>query len=339
MARPDDGKVVRVTAPSRLHITLLDVGNATQRLYGGVGMPISSPRVVVVARAASRRHVIGLPEEYERAAEATVSALETMLETPLRGEVSVAAAPDPHVGLGSKTAVLLSVGRAIAALNGCSVTAEQLWRASGRGGTSGIGVHAFFGGGLLVDGGHPAPATRTFAPSSRSRPVRVPPLLASVAVPASWRITLVLPQGHRVSGDEERDVFGRAPVPDAEILRVLAAVYHGLLAAVATDDLDAAARALTLIMSTGFKRLEVANQPEAVRLLARDLADATRRPVGMSSMGPLLYVLHRTDDGTPAVVARCAGKWRAAVLCTTTPAPRGHVVEYFHVAEISGMPA
>jgi beta-ribofuranosylaminobenzene 5'-phosphate synthase len=136
-----------------------------------------------------------------------------------------------------------------------------------------------------------------------------------------------MPPGRRVFGGEERDVFAQASVAEIEVLRVFAAVYHGLVAAAATDDLDAAGRALALIMSTGFKRLEVANQSEAVRGLVHDLVDATGMPVGMSSMGPLVYMLHRADDSAAATAAQCATKWGASVLCTTKPAREGHILE------------
>lgn len=321
-------QAVRVTTGSRLHIALLDVGHTTQRQYGGVGLAIGSPRVVVVAVAAAVRRVHGLPAEHVRGAERMITALEAEFGIRLPGQLTVTEAPEPHIGLGSKTSVLLSVGRAITALNGLVATPRQLWRASGRGGTSGIGVHSFYRGGLLVDGGHRASGPRSFGPSSAGSPADVPPLLVALPVPPSWRVTLVLPAGRRTFGSAERDVFSAAPVADIEVLRVVAAVYQGLVAAVATDDLAAAGAALELIMSAGFKRLELAHQPPSVRELAVELAAATGRPVGMSSMGPLLYVLHRADDGAAQVVSRVVAQRRATVLGTAAAAEHGHVLEY-----------
>jgi beta-ribofuranosylaminobenzene 5'-phosphate synthase len=320
-------QAVRVTTGSRLHIALLDVGHATHRRYGGVGLAIGWPRVVAVAVAAAERRLRGLPGEYAQGAEQMITALETEFGTRLPGDVTVPEAPEPHIGLGSKTAVLLSVGRALTALNGLPATPRQLWRASGRGGTSGIGVHRFYRGGLLVDGGHSASGPRSFGPSSAGAPADVPPLLAALPVPPSWRVTLVLPAGRRIAGAAEREVFGAAPVPDIDVLRAVAAVYHGLVAAVATDDLVLAGEALEVIMSTGFKRLELAHQSPPVRELAVELA-AAGRPVGMSSMGPLLYVLHRVGDGTAETVAGVAAERGAAVLGTAAAAAGGHVLEH-----------
>ena len=100
--------------------------------------------------------------------------------------------PAEHVGLGVGTQLCLAVARTILSLAGMpEPSVEQLARLTGRGRRSGIGLHGFHHGGLIVDGG-------------RQTEAEIPPLLARLPFPVEWSILTVRPPGDRGLHGSER---------------------------------------------------------------------------------------------------------------------------------------
>lgn len=298
--------MTRVIGYPRLHAGLFDLGTATPRQYGGIGMAVDGLPTVVSARRADHFSIEGV-ELLDPAAVADLDGAITRLVG--RGSlpsvaVRVDAIPPQHVGLGTKTTLLLAVLKAISEAGELRLSDGQLQFASGRGGTSGIGVHAFFTGGLVMDGGHRTDPPRTYRPSSSAAPAQLPPLVARGVMPPTWTVTLVLANGARVAGEDEVAVFeALTPVPDDEVRRAIALAVAGLAASAACEDFPTFAAALAEMQQVGFKAREIAAQPEPVGALLRDLTDLPRRSVGMSSMGPLLFVV---TDGTDPQIHECA---------------------------------
>jgi beta-ribofuranosylaminobenzene 5'-phosphate synthase len=287
------GGAVVVRSFPRVHVGLLDLGHVTRRRHGGAGFTLGGPCLEVLAEAGGPLEVRGLEHCDERARQEVDRALDAFQRTAgaLHARFTLTRGLPQHVGLGSKTALLLTILQAASEIAELPLQASALALLTGRGGTSGIGVNSFFLGGFLTDGGHPAAPALPFGPSSASRPDHVPPPLCRLHVPAGWRFTLLLPRCAHLSDDAERGVFSQhTPLPEAEVLRAIATLYHGIVPAVATDDLTLLEAALEDFHRLGFKARELAVQPPAVR----HLYAAIRRlalPVGMSSMGPLLYVV------------------------------------------------
>src|SRR5690606_15053545 len=137
----------------------------------------------------------------------------------------------PHVGLGTKTTLLLAIAAACNRDVGSPLGRRELQAVTRRGGTSGIGVNSFFYGGFGVDCGHPQ-RDAEYAPSAASVPAVAAPLAVQTDFPAEWVIHLALPSGRRLSGGDERNFFAaNTPVPHSDVLQVLSAVYHGLVPA------------------------------------------------------------------------------------------------------------
>lgn len=113
--------------------------------------------------------------------------------------VAIRQAPPEHVGLGTGTQLSMAIAVAVDRLLGRSSPREELARRTGRGARSAIGVHGFFSGGFLVDGGK-RPAA--------DAPAALAPLVARVEVPRDWRFVLLtpdLPPG--LAGELERRAF------------------------------------------------------------------------------------------------------------------------------------
>src|ERR1700709_532436 len=103
---------VVVSAPARLHLGMLDPAGLGRRRFGGFGVAIESPRVVVAVRWASDESANGGARS-----------------GPSGGlGLEVRAAIPAHGGLGSGTKLGLAVARGIFALVGRAAGPETLTR-------------------------------------------------------------------------------------------------------------------------------------------------------------------------------------------------------------------
>lgn len=282
----------------RIHITLIDLGHATLRANGGAGFTLDCLPIEISVHRCSRDQLV-TPDDFDCVARADVEValnrLRDVWEFPATAIRIITSAPQ-HVGLGTKTAAVLGTLRAVASLYGITITPTELQTLSARGGTSGVGISTFFTGGFVADSGQPAVADQFYKPSSAAGPSILPVPIVHMGMPTVWNCHLILPPGTRVAGADEAAFFqNNTPIPDVEVLQVLAAVYHGICPGVASASLSLFRRASVRIHETGFKRREVAAQPPEVGALLRRVNENPTVSAGMSSMGPLLYVIGMLD--------------------------------------------
>lgn len=300
---------MQVVAPSRLHIGLLDLGYASARAYGGIGFAIAEPRVRVSAIEAtsfSIAHNGFLDARGQMDLTIALDRLFRLIRKP-SAALSIDEAPPRHIGLGSKTATLLAVLNLCATLVDADLPAAVLQSASGRGGTSGVGVHTHFRGGWVWDAGQPVENGVLHRPSSDARNVTVPPLNVHVAMPPRWTTTVFQPRGVKIEGADEGAFFRtNTPTPRVDALATIAEAYHGVLPAVLGSDLAALRRAIHRIQSIGFKKAEIANQSTAVHRALELLYTQTDAAVGMSSLGPTVYAIHEDNPVASAAVVDSA---------------------------------
>ncbi len=186
-------------------------------------------------------------------------------------------------GLGVGTQLSLAVARAVLELAGVTdAPVEKLARLTGRGGRSGIGLHGFAHGGLIVDGGH-------------RRPTEFPPLVARLPFPEDWSILVVQPDGQLgLHGLEERRAFENLPpIAPSETDALCRLVLLELLPAVVERDLAAFGAALGEIQArvgACFASAQggVFRSPRAASI-AHELGRLGFAGVGQSSWGPTLY--------------------------------------------------
>jgi beta-ribofuranosylaminobenzene 5'-phosphate synthase len=284
----------RVEAGARLHIGLLDLAHATPRTFGGLGVMLEAPTARVYATS-SQRIRVNAPQLRQDTVELITKLLDNFSRSlDMNGiEIVVEAAPPEHVGLGSKTALNLAILTAAARVFNADLSRRELQAFSGRGGASGIGVNGFFSGGLIADAGHRG--RKSLLPSSRHRPLTPPTAITCVPPPSRWVVTLFLPPGRRWSGEDEADFFRMVtPLPRAEVIEQIAIVYHGLVPAFIEDDLETFGSLLSRFSTVGMKAREIEHQSSGVRECLATLQNAAPC-VGMSSMGPLVFTISRTD--------------------------------------------
>jgi beta-ribofuranosylaminobenzene 5'-phosphate synthase len=285
-----------VTAPARLHFGMLDPMGLGARRFGGFGVGVESPRVVVGVDRAESSIVSG--PQAERAA---TFARRARSEFGLREEVEVRVyeAIPPHSGLGSGTKLALAIARGMAALAGAAPQPERLAEASGRGARSSVGCWTFVAPGLVVEAGVPDEGSLS-------------PLVARHAMPERWRCVLAVPLGvEGLSGNAEERFFAALHEPvgaEPSVSRLLlTALIPGLLA----GDIDEFGAALTQIQRE-MGSMFAAEQGGDFHPRAAPLVDALLRlgvsAVGQSSWGPAVYGI---VDG-PDFAAEVADRLRVA---------------------------
>jgi beta-RFAP synthase len=203
--------------------------------------------------------------------------------------LTVLHAPPEHVGLGVGTQLGLGVARLLTTLAGDrDLSVTELAELAGRGLRSGIGVHGFAEGGLIVDGGR----------GSRG----IPPRLARLAFPGDWHALVVLPpQPVGLHGPREIQAFADLP-PSSDRLtdRLCRIVLLGFLPAVAERDLPGFGEALEelqALVGQGFAPAQggAFARPE-LETIAGILRDEGLVGVGQSSWGPALYGFSDADE-------------------------------------------
>jgi len=293
---------VTVSAPSRLHFGLFSIGDTVSRKFGGVGLMIDSPRVVISAERADRFSVHS--PTHPAASQAVEHAIQSWFNTfqiSLRSELGASSfdelparlviehLPPRHSGLGSGTQLALASAMALTKLFGKPTgNPEEMSIAVGRGKRSGIGSYGFFQGGLLVDRGK--------LPNES-----LAPLDFQTEFPDSWRIVTVipdLPQG--LSGEPELEAFRNLPdTTELEREGMVALVQEKIIPGVMQSTYELFAEGVfDFGKRSGMMFEQIQSGPyngstlETLIHMIRDFGvDAT----GQSSWGPCVFAITRND--------------------------------------------
>lgn len=288
----------RVHARPRIHMGLVDLAGTSARRFCGVGFSISGLSTSWLVEDAKDIRLNGTSHldhlavnDINRVIKAVEAASQSGFSATLENN------PPQHIGLGTKTSILLSLITAISRLKGLGLSTAEIQRMSERGGASGVGIHLFFCGGVVWDGGHAMTETLTFAPSSIAKANELPPLVARWSFPSHWVVGLILPDESTFSGEREVSFFReKTPLPSHQVLLTMSAVYHGVIPAFAMADLALMRDSLERVHSTGLKYEELHAQTEKTIDTFRALQTLPRIAVGLSSLGPLLYSIFDKHD-------------------------------------------
>jgi beta-ribofuranosylaminobenzene 5'-phosphate synthase len=269
---------VRVEAPARLHLGMLDASGDAPRRFGGLGVAVSRPAVVVEASTSGELTVEG--PDADRALAVAQRARETLGASP-GAHLRVVEAIPAHVGLGSGTKLALAVTAALAALHGAAPDPPALARTAGRGARSAVGLWTFARGGFVVEGG-------------RRPGVDGPaPLLMRHGMPEEWRCVLSIPGAEPgLSGSAEEAAFaGLRPEPERSA-RIAQVVLTALLPALVERDLAEFGAALTRLqrlVGDAFAPAQGGTFHPRAGALVEALLALGAAGAGQSSWGPAVY--------------------------------------------------
>ncbi|SAK98145.1 hypothetical protein AWB79_07566 [Caballeronia hypogeia] len=325
---------ITVESPARLHLGFIDPNGSLGRVFGSVGLAIDANATRITARQApaSRRNAMieGAASETQRQRiEQYLTQLEAALGRGPTIDIEVHETPRAHTGLGSGTQLALALGTAYARVRGLEATTADIARILARGARSGIGIHGFDHGGLIVDGGRNA--------SNTNKSTIIPPLIARQAFPETWRVLLVDDTSREgLHGDDEkRGLASLAPFPAKLAAHLSHLVLMRILPAVAESDFETFANAICDLQQTigeYFAPVQggVFASPAVARALEAVAAEQ-KAGIGQTSWGPVgfafvasaqdaeraLAAARRVSPGAPLAFTVASGRnrgatWRAA---------------------------
>lgn len=292
---------MKIQTPSRLHIALIDLNGSYGRIDGGIGLTLADPHFILEAVPADSGITIdfakGIPDCAEKQAcigKVTAAAEKAIARyAPETGyHFTVHQLYPAHSGLGSGTQMSLAAAKLIAGYAGLHPSSIELAALVGRGGTSGIGAHAFDLGGFIADGGHSLKEKSSFMPSSVST-ASPALLLGRYPFPEDWGVLLAVPGfGNRFNGATELNIFQtHCPVPKTDVEQVSHLVFMNLIPFLLERDIEAFGHSLDLIQQVGFNKIELTLQPPELTKLMNDMRDAGAYGVGLSSFGPTVFTV------------------------------------------------
>jgi beta-RFAP synthase len=274
-------KTVKIEAPARLHWGMFDVSGTLGRRFGGLGVAINRPAVILEAATSGRLTAQGpTADRVLEFAGTYLSNTGVQAGATLRIEQTIPG----HVGLGSGTKLALAVAYALAMLYGHSTDPHALARAVGRKTRSAVGLWTFAQGGLVVEGGR-HPDRRNSAP-----------LLLRYPMPADWYCVLAIPDRiPLISGKVEIAAFEKLSPTAEQAAKITHVVLMSLLPALVEEDIVEFGAALTQVQRLVGDCFSPAQGGSFSNPLSAQVIDAFLRwgaaGAGQSSWGPAVYGL------------------------------------------------
>jgi beta-ribofuranosylaminobenzene 5'-phosphate synthase len=280
---------VTITTPARLHFALIDLNGALGRIDGSIGLAIHEPHFQIVAEPSNQIQVESV--HYQERARGILERLQVKygvagVNLKLQSEI-----PN-HCGFGSGTQLALGIAQAVNVLFDLNLSVTDLARSVGRGGTSGIGIAAFEGGGFILDGGHSFPDQKpSFLPSSAAGNVPPPPTLLRHPFP-DWDLLIAIPNCTRIAGQTEINLFQNlCPQPRSSAEQLSHLILLKLLPAIFEKGLAAFGEAINCIQGFGWKQVEIVAQGGVVQQTLNFLWDNGAIGAGVSSWGPAIFAV------------------------------------------------
>lgn len=268
---------VKVEAPSRLHLGIIDMRGSGGRRYGSFGLALNHPQTLVEVESSENFDVSG--EDAVRARKFAERFIHS-LELEKKFSIRVISAPPPHSGLGSGTQLALSIGTAISRLSQLEIDTYRIAMIMKRGSVSGVGIHAFRYGGFILDGGHGGG--------------NIPPLLFRYEIPENWYVVVGIPEMKRIWGRDEKkmmDMVSQKGMDTSE--RISKILLMNLLPAIVEEDFNEFVEALDKIDVEVGKSFSSVQSGTVRGRIIKDgieyLKDMGAGGCGQSSWGPAFY--------------------------------------------------
>ncbi|MCW4021950.1 MAG: kinase [Candidatus Bathyarchaeota archaeon] len=285
---------VYVKTPARLHFGLIDLNGEMGRIFGGLGVAVDTPNVILEAEESETFCVTG--KNSERTEFFAKQFLETYnLDSKVR--IHVKQTITEHIGLGSGTQLALAVASALAKLFNVNASLQELSLSMGRMKRTGVGTAVFGQGGFVVDGGKQT-KNGTIVPES------LPPLIFSQSFPENWKFVVAVPDVKKgLAKTEEKTAFAQAPpMPVEAVGEVCRLVMMKLLPSLVDRDIKSFGEALTriqVVVGDCFADVQggTFSSVEATQTI-NFMKTCGAYGVGQSSWGPAVYGLVNGESQT-----------------------------------------
>jgi beta-ribofuranosylaminobenzene 5'-phosphate synthase len=298
-----------VTAPSRVHLGLLQLSTEFANSYGGLGAAISAPHWTLEVRVTQPPdQLAGFGRELGAYARGLLSRVREQFDlSPLA--VKARTRVPSHVGLGSKTSLGCALLAAAYALGRPGEDWFRHRNLLNRGGASGIGINVSVVGGLVLDAGHPRESSAFLLPSGARLGQPVPAVVARWSAAFLPAPLLVRPHGVRgLYGAQEIRFWRRhTPIDASSAMEAAALLMYEVLPSIARQDVEGWLRGIQAFQTCGFKRLEWELQPDSCHVLRKAAYAAGASAVALSGMGPTLVVFAADSERVAATLRATVG--------------------------------
>jgi beta-ribofuranosylaminobenzene 5'-phosphate synthase len=278
---------VYIKTPARLHLGLIDMNGDLGRMFGGLGVGIDHPNVIVEAQNSQSFSVMG--QEVELASSIAQKFFSTYCLQP-KASINVVEVIPAHVGLGSGTQFSIAIAVALAKLFGVKASVPELAVAMGRAKRTAVGTTIFQVGGFVVDGGKNQ-KTQSF-----------PPLIYRQPFPREWRFIVALPKTKEgLSNSEENHAFQKLyKMSSEDVGQICRLTMLKLLPALAEQDIENFGEALTKIQILTGNHFAQAQGGTYFSPAAAECIEFMKKigthGVGQSSWGPALYAVVKQEQ-------------------------------------------
>lgn len=284
--------MIEVCTSARVHMVLVDMNGELGRKNMSIGFKLREPCWRLRFAERSGPSVAWGSNLPSRAVEldAIFNNIQTHFSSRLANySVQVSGGIPSHCGLGSTTALYMGLAGLLNAASDNKFSQSELASFVGRGGVSGIGCLATRNSGLLVDTGTvDSPDVFTCSRYSKASP---PKLMIRLRFPTD-RILYLLPDKIGLSGEKEKDFFAQhCPIPRNEIEQLTRLIFVKMLPAVVEGDMNSFVSAVDMLQNIGFKKREIDAYGGSISEVIDQIHKAGGAGVGMSSIGPGVYVL------------------------------------------------
>jgi beta-ribofuranosylaminobenzene 5'-phosphate synthase len=281
---------VYVKTPARLHLGLIDLNGDLGRMFGGLGVGIDHPNVVIEAEPSEALSVTGKQTEI---ASALSKRFFTVYPVKANVHINIKETIPIHVGLGSGTQTALAIARALSILFNMKTTLQELSIAMGRAKRTGVGTAIFEKGGFVVDGG------KNLKPYLKDN---FPPLIYRQPFPKEWRFMIMIPNVNKgLANSEENLAFNRLQkMSMGEVAKICHLTMLKLLPALAEHDIESFGDALTRIQVITGKYFGQAQGGTYSTTESKECIEYMQKigahGVGQSSWGPALYAVIKQEQ-------------------------------------------
>ncbi len=272
---------------------LIDLNGDLGRVFGGIGVGIDRPNVVLEAENSENLSVDG---EQTELVTALAKRFSVSFKVRLCANLKVRQAIPEHVGLGSGTQLSLAVGLALARLLNVKSSIQEIASVMERMQRTRVGTTIFERGGLVVDGGR----------SLTDGATMVPPVIFHQRFPEDWAFVVALPEGTEgLSNEAEKSAFNKLPpMPAEEVGKVCRLIMMKLIPSLAEHNIGYFGEALTDIQNVVgdyFAQVQGGRYSNpATADTIKFMQQIGAYGVGQSSWGPACYGLFGSNEAGKA---------------------------------------
>lgn len=318
-----------INISSRLHVTLISLHTNGYRQNGGFGFAIEEPSLNIRGEKSQSFEIIdhrerGFSMDEKRRLLNVLEQTADQKNFAQKCTIEISGDVASHMGFGTGTAIRLASLELLYLINGSEYTEQEIINASGRGGTSGIGIHTYFNGGYVFDIGR-SDLNGNFTPSCATEKNPSSPLALIQGSMPEWEIGLCVPKYiHSKSEVEEKAFFSQTcPIEPSESYEALYHVVYGVLGGIKEENRATFEKAIKNIQSCRWKSAERQLYDGQIERIEQVLYDAGADSVGMSSLGASLFF---TADNMQNVMKNARELLPECDLRVTLPNNTGRII-------------